>query len=320
MTEQHEDDHKLQEEIRALVVEAAGDQDDDSPLGRVQVHIAGEAGGELHDPEEVLRQVSELVLGGLEITSGEGAARRISFDGGQLARAFADSDLLEFMKVEISYVVLSALGDFIFARSDVGAATRDVREALERLLVATELHLSEHLNTLGGRTQQRLMTLLREALGEDNERRLIRTEQEDRRRKKQLIRELTHRILDAFGEGLTEFGAHRERYQQQAEEGFEQARSLPQFNRILERNLNRIFDLIWALRFKEAIERSLTEYETNRTLSGFDVMRALDYSQTTVLPQAREAFVGMLMGTYTPRARFAPGASLVAARVRRPSR
>jgi hypothetical protein len=90
MTEQHED-QKLQEEIRSLVVEAAGDQEEGFPLGRMQIHIASEAGGELHDPQEVLRQVSELVLGGLEISSDQGAARRISFDGGQLARAFSDS-------------------------------------------------------------------------------------------------------------------------------------------------------------------------------------------------------------------------------------
>jgi len=119
---------------------------------------------------------------------------------------------------------------------------------------------------------------------------------------------------------MEQFQERRDQYQRQAEHGFERAQSLPQFNRILEQNLNKIFDLVWALRFKNAIEETLTEYETKRALSGFDVMRALDYSQTTVLPQARDAFVGMLMGTYKPRANFVPGASLVAARVRRHSR
>ena len=154
-------DDQLQDAILAMVEGASGESAGDSPLNRLQVHIADDSGGELHDPEEVLRQVSELVLGGLEITDAAGDRRRISFDGGQLARAFADSTMLEFMKVEISYIILGALGEFIFARTEVGAATRDVRESMETLLVLVEGHLSERINTLGGRTQQRLMGVMR---------------------------------------------------------------------------------------------------------------------------------------------------------------
>ncbi len=314
MTEKLNDD-QLQEAILSLVEDATGGAGGDSPLNRLQVRIADGAGGELHDPEEVLRQVAELVLGGLEITDAAGDRRRISFDGGQLARAFGDSTMLEFMKVEISYIILGALGEFIFARSEVGAATRDVRESMETLLVLAEGHLSERVNTLGGRTQQRLMGVLREALGEETEKKLIRVEQQDRRRKKDLIRDLTQQVLEAFGEGMEEFLKDKDRFQRRAEEGFDEATSLPAFNRILEANLCKIFDLIWALRFKAAIEDVLTQYETKRAISGFDVIRALDYSQSRVIPQAREAFVGMLMGTYNPRARFVRGSTMIAAKV-----
>jgi hypothetical protein len=308
-------DDQLHDAILALVDSANRGQAGDSPLNRLQVRINDHYGGDLHDPEEVLRQVSELVLGGLEITDAAGERRRISFDGGQLARAFADATMLEFMKVEISYIILGALGEFIFARTEVGAATQDVRETLESLQGLVEGHLSERINTLGGQTQQRIIALLREALGEETERKLIRIEQEDRRRKKQMIRDLTRQVLDAFGEGMEEFLTDKDRFQKRAEEGFEGATSLPAFNRILEQNLCRIFDLIWALRFKGAIEQVLTEYETQRAISGFDVIRALDYSQSRVIPQAREAFVGMLMGTYKPRARFVRGSSMIAAKV-----
>lgn len=298
-----------------MVEAAAGAADPEGGVGRLQVRVSGEAGGALHDPEEVMRQVAEIVLGGLEMEGAQGELRRIHFDGAQIARAFADARLLDFMRVEMSYVVLGALGDFIFARSEVGAATRDVRKELETLLVAVELHLSERVNRLGSRTQQRLMSAVREALGEETERKLIRIEREDRRRKKQLIRDLTRRVLDAFGEGLEEFRQRRETYQRQAEQGFDEARSLPEFNRILESNLNRVFDLVWALRFQDAIEETLGEYEAQRALSGYDVMQALDYTKHQVLPQARAAFVGMLLGTYRPHAGFARGASLVAPRI-----
>lgn len=308
-------DEQLQDAILALVEGAAGDAGVGSPMNRLQVRISDGAGGELHDPEEVLRQVSELVLGGLEITDAAGERRRISFDGGQLACAFSDSTMLEFMKVEISYIILGALGEFIFARTEVGAASQDVRETMETLLMLVEGHLSERINTLGGRTQQRLMTVLREALSEETEKKLIRIEQEDRRRKKHLIRDLTGQVLEAFEEGMEQFLRDKDGFQRQAEVGFDEATSLPAFNRILEQNLRKIFDLIWALRFKASIENVLTEYEIKRAISGFDVVRALDYSQSRVIPQARDAFVGMLMGTYKPRARFVRGASMVAAKV-----
>jgi hypothetical protein len=308
------DNDQLQDAILALVEGASGGQASNSPVNRLQVHIADNAGGDLHDPEEVLRQVSELVLGGLEITDAAGERRRISFDGGQLARAFADSTMLEFMKVEISYIILGALGEFIFARSEVSAATEDVRESMETLVVLVEGHLSERINTLGGRTQQKLMSLLRDVLGEETERKLIRIEQEDRRRKKNLIRDLTGQVLEAFGEGMEDFLRDKERFQRQAEVGFEEATSLPAFNGILEQNLRKIFDLVWAMRFKAAIEDVLTRYETKRAISGFDVVRALDYSQSRVIPRARDAFVGMLMGTYKPLARFVRGSNMVAAK------
>lgn len=308
-------DDELQDAILAMVAGATGRGDGTSPLNRLQVRIADDSGGNLHDPEEVLRQVSELVLGGLEITDAAGARRRISFDGGQLARAFGDSNMLEFMKVEISYIILGALGEFIFARTDVGAASQDVRETLESLIALMEGHLSERINTLGGRTHQRLISTLREALGEETEKKLIRVEQEDRRQKKHLIRDLTGQVLEAFGDGMEQFLEDREGFQRQAEVGFDEATSLPDFNRILENNLHKIFDLIWALRFKAGIENVLTEYETKRAISGFDVVRALDYSQSSVIPRAREAFVGMLMGTYKPRARFVRGATMVAGKV-----
>ena len=308
-------DDQLQDAILAMVESASGDRRRDSPVNRLRVHIADGAGGDLHDPEEVLRQVSELVLGGLEITDAGGERRRISFDGGQIARAFADSTMLEFMKVEISYIILGALGEFIFARAEVGAASKDVRETMESLVFMVEGHLSERINTLGGRTQQRLISVLREALGEETEKKLIRIEQEDRRRKKHLIRDLTAHVLEAFGDGMEQFLQDKDGFQRQAEVGFEDATSLPAFNSILERNLCKIFDLIWALRFKAGIEDVLTLYETKRAISGFDVVRALDYSQSRVIPRAREAFVGMLMGTYKPMARFVRGASMVAAQV-----
>jgi hypothetical protein len=114
---------------------------------------------------------------------------------------------------------------------------------------------------------------------------------------------------------MEQFLVDKDGFQRQAEEGFDEATSLPAFNRILEQNLCKIFDLIWALRFKAAIEYVLTEYETKRAISGFDVVRALDYSQSRVISRARDAFVGMLMGTYKPRARFVRGASMVAAKV-----
>lgn len=308
-------DKQLQDAILALVEGAAGDSRSDSPLNRLHVRISDDAGGDLHDPEEVLRQVSELVLGGLEITDAAGDRRRISFDGGQLAHAFSDSTMLEFMKVEISYIILGALGEFIFARTEVGAATRDVRETMETLLTLMEGHLSERINTLGSRTQQKLMAALREALSEETEKKLIRIEQEDRRRKKHLIKDLTGQVLEAFEEGMEQFLRDKDTFQRQAEVGFDEATSLPAFNQILERNLCKIFDLIWALRFKAGIENVLGDYETKRAISGFDVIRALDYSQSRIIPQARDAFVGMLMGTYKPRARFVRGASMVAARV-----
>ncbi len=308
-------DEQLQDAIISLVEEATRGSRSGGPVNRLQVRIADGAGGDLHDPEEVLRQVSEIVLGGLEITNAAGDRRRISFDGGQLARAFSDSTMLEFMKVEISYIILGALGEFIFARAEVSAATRDVRETLETLLVLVESHLSERINTLGGRTQQRLIATMRQALGEETERKLVRVEREDRRRKKHLIRDLTQQVLEAFEEGMEQFLQEKDHFQRQAEEGFEAATSLPAFNRILEANLCKIFDLIWAMRFKASIEQVLTRYEEQRAISGFDVIRALDYSQSRVIPQAREAFVGMLMGTYKPVARFVRGASMVAAKV-----
>lgn len=75
------DDDQLRDAILALVEGASGDRSAGSPLNRLQVRIADDSGGELHDPEEVLRQVSEIVLGGLEITDAAGDRRRISFDG-----------------------------------------------------------------------------------------------------------------------------------------------------------------------------------------------------------------------------------------------
>ncbi len=296
------DDDQLQDAILSLVKGASGEGDAASPVNRLQVHITDTAGGDLHDPEEVLRQVSELVLGGLEITDAAGERRRISFEGGQLARAFADATMLEFMKVEISYIILGALGEFIFARSEVSAATEDVRESMETLLMLVEGHLSERINTLGGRTQQRLISLVRQALGEETEKKLIRIEQEDRRRKKHLIRDLTAQVLEAFGEGMEQFLQDKDRFEKQAEVGFEEATSLPAFNRILEGNLRKIFDLVWALRFKAGIEDVLTLYETKRAISGFDVVRALDYSQSRVIPQARDAC-------------FVRGATMVAGKV-----
>jgi len=219
------------------------------------------------------------------------------------------------MKVEIAYVILGDLGEFIFARAEVDSASVDVRDAIQSLLVTAEGSLGNRLNTLGTRTQQRILEFLREALGEEAERRLIRMEQDDRRMKKTLIRDLTRRVLLAFADGMTEFEKHRDRYQGIAEKGFDDAASLPAFNVILERNLRTIFDLVWAMQFKAAIEACLQEYEAQHSLSWFDAMRTLDFAQQRVIPNACTAFVGMLMGTHRPRVKFVRGADRVSARV-----
>lgn len=50
------DDQQLQEEIRALVEQAAGGAELGSGVGRIRVRVAGEAGGALHDPDEMLQR------------------------------------------------------------------------------------------------------------------------------------------------------------------------------------------------------------------------------------------------------------------------
>lgn len=295
---------QLRTDILSLVADAPGGAIDAGPLGKLRVVIRGDQGGDLHDPKEVLEQVAELVLGGLEVTSTEGKAKRVMFKGSQLVRAFSDNHLLEVMKVEVSYVILTALGDFIFARTEVGQASEDVRKAIESLTLIIEQHLASNIRTLGGRTQQLLMSIVREALSESTEERLALTEQKDRQNKQDLIRELTRKVIDAFTEGMKEFMADRERFQRMAEQGFENAASLPQFNQVLDRNLCAIFDHVWGKGFERSIEACLSDCEARRMLSGFDVMQTLDYTKTQVLPAARSAFVGILMGTHRVRTPF----------------
>ena len=65
------------------------------------------------------------------------------------------------MRVEIAYVILGDLGEYIFARAEVDSAAADVRDAIASLQMMAEGHLGNHLNTLGSRTQQKILELLR---------------------------------------------------------------------------------------------------------------------------------------------------------------